>query len=315
MIPEFPESKKLELSDKAIIEKFTKQFPPYSDFNFTSLWCWDTQSMAELAQLNNNLIIQFNDYLTGTPFYTFIGNDEINNTVNTLLIYQAKHSMPIRLKLIPEQMVIGIDNESYLIKEDRDNFDYIYSIQDLYQFHGSKFEMHRNLFNRFVRRYANIEVRSLPILSMQKDIISFNNAWRKNKQTLENHDELLNESKSISRLFDIKQDNIIATCIFRDGMLIAFAINELLKGDYAICHFAKANAQFAGVYSYLMKSNCGLLLSLGRTLLNYEQDLGLSNLRYAKITFRPVSFLKKYIIEPKNVLIATVHIKHKEKSF
>lgn len=41
MIPKFPEFKKLELSNKEEIENFTSKFPPYSDFNFVSMWCWD----------------------------------------------------------------------------------------------------------------------------------------------------------------------------------------------------------------------------------------------------------------------------------
>ena len=41
MLPEFPQFKKLELSDKEEVEKFTSKFPPYSDFNFVSMWSWD----------------------------------------------------------------------------------------------------------------------------------------------------------------------------------------------------------------------------------------------------------------------------------
>ncbi len=32
MIPKFPNFKKIELSDRADVEKFTLKYPPYSDF-------------------------------------------------------------------------------------------------------------------------------------------------------------------------------------------------------------------------------------------------------------------------------------------
>ncbi|MGI8475489.1 MAG: hypothetical protein ACR2OO_03850 [Thermomicrobiales bacterium] len=38
-IPSFPSFRPLEISDQFEIEQWVKQFPPYSDFNFVSLWC------------------------------------------------------------------------------------------------------------------------------------------------------------------------------------------------------------------------------------------------------------------------------------
>ncbi len=35
MLPQFPQFKPLELTDKEDIENFTKNFPPYSDFSFS----------------------------------------------------------------------------------------------------------------------------------------------------------------------------------------------------------------------------------------------------------------------------------------
>ena len=67
MIPQFPEFKSLELSDKKDIESFTKRFPPYSDFNFVSMWSWDIKEEIRISQLNGNLVVRFTDYLTGKP--------------------------------------------------------------------------------------------------------------------------------------------------------------------------------------------------------------------------------------------------------
>lgn len=85
MIPEFPEFKKLELSDKKDIEQFTSKFPPYSDFNFVSMWSWDIKGEMRVSQLNDNLVVRFTDYLTGEPFYSFLGNNKVNDTAEKLL--------------------------------------------------------------------------------------------------------------------------------------------------------------------------------------------------------------------------------------
>ncbi|MGA9396241.1 MAG: hypothetical protein WCA83_14480 [Azonexus sp.] len=43
MIPDFPEFKPLELTDRAAIEAVVHAFPPYSDFSFTNLYAWNAQ--------------------------------------------------------------------------------------------------------------------------------------------------------------------------------------------------------------------------------------------------------------------------------
>jgi len=80
MIPTFPKFKSLELSDRAEVERFTSRHPPYSDYNFTSLWCWDIYERVLLSQLDGNLIVRFTDDATGEPFYSFFGYNTASST-------------------------------------------------------------------------------------------------------------------------------------------------------------------------------------------------------------------------------------------
>ncbi|MCA1638525.1 MAG: hypothetical protein LC768_09365, partial [Acidobacteria bacterium] len=63
MIPSFPHFRNLRADDKEAVESFTNQFPPYSDFNFTSLWCWNVSEKIQVSQLYGNLIVRFTDYV------------------------------------------------------------------------------------------------------------------------------------------------------------------------------------------------------------------------------------------------------------
>ena len=137
MIPEFPEFKKLELSDKEDVEVFTKKFPPYSDFNFVSMWSWDIKGEMRLSQLNNNLVVRFTDYLTGDPFFSFLGDNEVNDTIKKLLEFSKSEGLRIKLKLIPECSIKNADITKYNIKEDEDNSDYIYNVQLISEYKGA----------------------------------------------------------------------------------------------------------------------------------------------------------------------------------
>jgi hypothetical protein len=90
MIPQFPEFKKLELSDREEIEALTQRYPLYSDFEFTSLYAWDTKEKIQISYLHQNIAIQFTDYTSGDFFYTFIGNHEVNDTAQKLLELSKK---------------------------------------------------------------------------------------------------------------------------------------------------------------------------------------------------------------------------------
>ena len=109
MIPEFPQFKKLELSDKKDVEKFTSLFAPYSDFNFASLWSWNIKDEMRLSVLNGNLVVHFTNYLTEELFYSFLGDKKINETAETTISVSAGI-----VKLKPRFVILNIISRSII---------------------------------------------------------------------------------------------------------------------------------------------------------------------------------------------------------
>src|SRR3989344_4189442 len=131
MIPEFPEFKKLELSDKEDVEAFTKKFPPYSDFNFVSMWSWNIKDEIKISQLNNNFVVCFTDYITGEPFCSFLGDNKVNETAEKLIELSKKEGLEPKLKLVPEEAVNGSLEKKFEAVLDQDTYDYIFSVSHL----------------------------------------------------------------------------------------------------------------------------------------------------------------------------------------
>ena len=102
MIPSFPSFKRLELSDRPEVEALLQPHPPYSDFNFASLWCYDTRGLSRLSMLHGNLVVQISDYLTGEPALSFLGVQRVADTAGALLDHAAKHQLCPTLRLVPE---------------------------------------------------------------------------------------------------------------------------------------------------------------------------------------------------------------------
>ncbi|MEI8174518.1 MAG: phosphatidylglycerol lysyltransferase domain-containing protein [bacterium] len=301
MLPEFPQFKTLELSDKGDVEVFTKKFPPYSDFNFVSMWSWDIKGEMRISQLNNNLVVRFTDYITGEPFYSFLGDNEVNDTVEKLLEISKKEGLKAELKLIPEEAIKNLDLKNYPTEEDPDHFDYIYKNENLANFNEKKFKNKRYLFKKFKTSYldANTLITSSIDEKTKEDILKLDKKWANSRLEKTIDFDIKNETiaveKFLSSLYNFSDPKFLFLCLYVGKELVGFSISSIINQDYVLCHFSKGDTKYIGVYEYMLK-NLGENVTKITRFMNYEQDLGLSGLRFSKNSFRPSSFLKKYVI-------------------
>ncbi|MEK7571369.1 MAG: phosphatidylglycerol lysyltransferase domain-containing protein [Patescibacteria group bacterium] len=299
-IPKFPKFKNLKLSDKEKIESLVAAFLPFSDYNFLSLWSWNISEQTQISILNKNLVIKFNDYLTNDTFYSLFGEDKIDSSIGALFKYIKKNQKTnILLRLVPESTIKHIVNKkNYHFNEDRDNFDYIFSVNKMCDLRGGRYRGKKNFINRFKRTYGErAVVKELDIQnnSVQNDIIKLFADWKKSRGKTSK--EIRNEFFAVKRLLKYcKSFNLVVVGIFIDSKLKAVSINEVVQKNYGIVHFQKADASYTGIFQFLTQQSAIAFKKLGCRLINYEQDLGIEGLRNAKLMWHPVKFFKKYII-------------------
>jgi uncharacterized protein len=299
MSPIFPQFKKLEIDDKNIIEDFVKRHPPYSDFNFLSLHSWNIDLTTQYSILNDNLVIDMKDYSSNNRLLTFIGTNELESTLDILLKHLKKIGVN-DLKLIPERVIEAHPDIKlkYDITEDRDQFDYIYKIQDLINMNGKNYKSLRKHYNYFQNMY-NIQTQLIDINSpeIQKLIVNLIKEWKNTKQRLSKNvdeDELL----ALNRFFKYGSlSNLVTLGVFNKNNLIGFSSFEIIHDNYGLGHFEKANHDYTGLTIYLRRTMAEELHKLGVEFINTEQDLGIEGLRIAKTNLKPVKFLKKYKIK------------------
>ncbi len=306
MLPKFPKFKKLELSDRKDIEKITKQFPPYSDFNFISMWSWDTAGDMAVSELNKNLVIKFADYVTGKPFYSFLGTTQTTETARELILLSKAEGCGDMLKLIPESSLAKIDQAQIEVAEDRDHFDYIFSIEKLSAYIGSEYSKHRRLVKKFEKNNFEVVKLNLADYMNRSLLLGLVRTWvregkKKTNTTddglgMEDFDHELTAFKKLMSATPELLEALVCSALFVDGILAGFIINEKISKDYCIAHFGKADVKHNGIYYFLMQQNAKNFLDVGVNYLNHEQDLGLPSLRYSKNFYRPVNFLKKYTL-------------------
>lgn len=296
VLPVFPNFAPLSLVQQTAIEEISSQFDPYSDFAFSNLWAWDIDGSTLVTTLNGNLVYRLTDYDKDIRFFTLIGQNNLDETVHTLIEHAKESGDETSLMFVPEVVALGVTDPNFRVEEDRDNHDYIYSVADLVEFSKSKYSGKKYILEHFKKLYSDqLEVRifnsDLPIAELK----DFFYKWQKARN--KSDEDVSDELKAFDRVTKISNSiGLNAFCLYIEGSLVGYIIFEVLSHKTAIIHFDKALVNYKGIYEFMKHSLAKHLAGIDIELINYEQDLGIPGLRQAKESFRPVKFLKKYTI-------------------
>lgn len=301
MISSFPKFDPLGLKAQADVNSIVNKLPPYSDFNFISLFSWNVKDDMQISLLNENLVVFFKDYTSDRAFLSFIGERRTDTTIRQLLDYAVKNNLPAKLHLVPEHVVKDIEEvSSFLIEEDRDSHDYIINAQKLSELEGKKYAGKRHGTNKFLSRHEDkrIELKHLTIdEAIANEILQTFQQWR--KESGKTREETADDLKATDRLLkNASQFKLNVLGVYIDGAMVAYSIYEILS-DYAMGHFEAASKSYPGLYDFLKHSTAKDLYNQGVKYINYEQDLGIEGLRQAKLLLHPERFLKKYSVSLK----------------
>jgi hypothetical protein len=298
-IPQFPDFKPLEVTDQLAVDTWARQFPPVSDFNFASLWSWNTDGSAEVSWLNGNLVVLFKDYLSPQRFFSFLGTNNVVAT--TVTLFDAAHRLGIEpdLRLIPEATIAGTPQivDWAQVCLDPDQSDYVLSTVEWSAIAGSKFRKKRNAIHRLqhecVPRFGAID---LGRSQSQREFHAVFGHWAV-QSGVAGRDSTVLQALALQRLFSIERsETFLAFGVYVDGALRAFSINEPLHAGYALGHFAYADRAIPGLYPYLLRESCRALSLMGYRYLNIMQDLGQPGMRRAKTLARPHHHLRKCVL-------------------
>lgn len=296
--PLFPNSANLSLEYKDYIYSITSKFEPYSDFNFVSMYSNDTLGLINVSILNNNMVIKLQDYISGKYFYTFIGENDLLNTIKQVIEESIATGLGNYIKFIPEFIINSTTLPSeYRIIEDIGDHDYIISNKEVSECIGPKFHTNKKSINQFIKLHNNAKFSICEINDVVKNkIIELSETWRQQKNVSIEDSNI--ELTAIERIFDLKDACNLKLGIVEDNsQLIAFVFFEILDINYAIGHFGKSNREYRGIYQYKIWSLCKYLFENNIKYFNLEQDLGVEGLRISKKHWNPVKYLKKYKIE------------------
>lgn len=290
------EFQRLSPDQKETYEKVLSQCPPRScEYSFVNLYCWGLQKMAQFADC-----FLFFSHFEGRSVYPYpVGGGDRRAAVEAILQDARQRGIPCRLVGMTDLDCKELDSwfpGEFHFRSDRSSFDYVYSIGDLADLKGRKFQKKRNHVNRFCQEHPDFQVLPLDEHTMPQAREMAAN-WYLSRKAADPHGDYLLESVALNRAmrhYDaLGLDGIVLTV---NGEVKAITLGSRLSADTFDVHFEKAADDSDGAYAVINREFARYLRKKYPDLqfLNREDDMGLEGLRKAKLSYCPHHMEEKF---------------------
>lgn len=288
------EFKPIEIKDKDLIDSYIITSNEQDcDLSFANLFTWHFQTESSYAIIQNSLVIRFSNSEKEHEYFLPLGTDNLSPILEELKERTSltKENLYLRgVTPILQEKLEQYNPGHWEYLEDRDYFDYIYTRQDLAELKGKNYQPKRNHINKFRKNYKYIYEALTP--SAIPECLEFEAAWCMRHGYIENNN-ILNERRSLTTAFKHWNElNLTGSIIRIEGKIIAFTFGYPINHNTFGVHYEKADISIDGSYSAINQLFAASLPEQ-YTYLNREEDLGISGLRQAKLSYHPTKLLKK----------------------
>ncbi|VVB54050.1 Uncharacterised protein [uncultured archaeon] len=280
--------KPITLNDKPLFDGFFRKHPQkISEYTFTNLFCWRRMWNYRYAVIDGHLIVE-SDEKQGPAFYPPVGPDPAG-----MIKALSKEYPDWHFSMVEEDVALKL-KDSFLVRKDEDQRDYVYLTEDLRALPGTKYSVKRNFIRRCQQH--NPEVCALSDERV-REFIEMQERWCDEHKCLSNN-QLTSEDDAIKQLLtNHKKLGVLGVCVTINGQLEAFALGEPINPSTYIEHFEKASVKYDGLYQFVLHEFAKSIPPQFK-FLNREQDLGVAGLRKAKLSWHPVGYVEKYSLLP-----------------
>lgn len=293
----------ITIDKKELLGKFLgRRCSNNSEFSFTNLFMWRKGYDMKYAIIDDMLCIM-PKHADGPRSATFpigfMADDgterDVKGVIEELIEYFKQNGEIPLIRLYDERTVRKLQETfpgKFIITEDRNSFDYVYSIEELTKLSGKRFHSKKNHVNKFKKLYPDFKYEKMSPDNASECLALFD-SWRENKELdIDGYDE---EREAICELLsNWSKLDVTGACLRVDGKMVAFSLGEPLKDDAVVIHLEHADTSYEGAFA-MMNQQFLEHEWQDYKYVNREEDMGLPGMRKAKESYRPVFMVKKYV--------------------
>lgn len=264
-------------------------------YSFANLYLWGRQCTAMV----DGFLVLFSHY-SGRSIYPYpVGTGDVKPVLDAIIHDAQKRGIPCRITGMTKSEQETLDAlypGKFCFHCDRDNYDYVYDINDLADLKGRRFQQKRNHVNRFTQDYPDAYIKPLDDTTLPACRNMVDN-WYYRRQTENPHEDFRLEQVALDRAFrHYKELGMEGLVLYAGGKVAAMTMGSFLAEDTVDVHFEKADADIPGAYGAINRAFARYIRDKYPQVkyLNREDDVGSPGLRKAKLSYNPHHMVEKY---------------------
>ena len=264
------------------------------EYSFANMMAWREHFDTQVALVDGAVVVRFGGDL---PHYLAPAGEHGEQALETLFQDARCHGKPL--------FVFGYEDKDlerlasrYTVtsrEEYRDEFDYLYRVEDLAQLAGRSYHAKRNHIAAFSREFA-WKYEELCDENVA-EVLACADTWYQQRAAAAADEDgaLLSENKAIHELLMHRRETELRGGLVRvNGAVVAFTFGAPLTGDTFDTLVEKALAGYEKAYAVINREFARCTIA-EFTYVNRENDVGAEGLRRAKLSYNPVALVKKIL--------------------
>ena len=288
--------RQIEINDyEKVSQLFVKSGIENCEHCFATMLVWSKRHDVQMAVEENTVFMR--SFGKEHVWYLYPRGD-MDKTKAIEKIIRDADGKKISIYGIDELSAIFLNEnfgDVFCVQEDRDGSDYLYKTEDLATLPGKNYQKKRNHVSRFIRE--NPDYKFVEITSENTNIAKeYIGQWCERYNT-ENSWDLISEQQGIYQLLDnFEKLQLMGAMIETGGKIVAVSIAAAINERMVDVLVEKAWHDVNGAYAIINRDFAANCFS-GFELINREDDMGLENLRKAKLSYFPYEIRKKYLAQ------------------
>jgi len=284
----------LELEDRAWLQPLLAASGNIgSESAFGSLMIWGGDYRVKVSKGEENIFLSFGE--TQHSYYFPTVYRDLREALQLLIADAKERGISFRMWGLNDKHIKLMDEalpNTFSYELDRGGSDYIYSVQDLAELKGRKYEKKRNHLSRFRRTYQNVTYEGIKPENIA-DCINIAEEWREANLAYGSTTVNMEYCAFRKAVDNFAALHLSGGLIRIEGKPVAFTIGEEINPKVFLLHFEKALEAYDGLYAAINQEFAACCMR-SYELVNREEDMDLEGLRKAKLSYHPVKLLEKY---------------------
>lgn len=268
-----------------------------SDFSAVNVSCWNDTYPQRIAFLGERAAVRLQEPDGGLYYLPPVGTGALAPAMEALAADAAANGVPFRLVGVTKTQLQAIaalyGAGAFDVSASRDYADYLYDAAALCTLSGKKLHAKRNHINAFTAAH---DWAVSPLTAADFDACrAILAAWDGQHAGASVQAEHLAIGHALD-LFSVL--GLSGALLTADGAAVAFAIGEKIAEDTFCVHFEKTLPDFDTAYAVINREFARMICAADPAVrfINREEDMGLDNLRAAKLSYHPAEMVEKHTL-------------------